>query len=455
MSRLIQLPRQKMLVSSLLVFLAFLPLLSLLGCGRNSTGAEDGAIVLTIWENYNTEEHNVFATMAKEFEPLAEKQFGMKVRLNIQRVPFDGFLSKLKTAALTHTTPDIARVDIGDMPTLAYGKALLPIDQTEGFEGPDLETFRSKFVQAAIGSNILTIGKETHLYGIPDQTTCVALYWNRDLFRKNSQKLAAAGLNPDAAPKTWDDFIRYGQALTDPDRQQYGFAMDNSLWWTFPFFNTFDAPFITLDNGTWRFRLAEETGVKAMQLKVDLYSRYKIEAGAWQPGAITVDQGFMNGKYAMIFSGPWRLETFRQARIDYDVALIPAGPGGTSTNVGGTNMVIFRKTKHPSISLAFLNFVSSTDYQVRWSRALSQIPVRLDAIRVVAPGADPHLQVFMQQAPTARPRPNIPNYGMLEQIVNSEMELALKGVKSVEDAFRSAGELVDRKILAQLNIPSS
>lgn len=429
--------------------------LILTGCSQIQPTSDDGAVVLTIWENYNTEEHDVFVKMAKDFESLAEKQFGKTVRLNIQRVPFDGFLSKLKTAAMTHTTPDIARVDIGDMPTLAYGKALHAIDQLEGFEGPDLETFRSKFVKAAIGSNLLTIGKETHLYGLPDQTTCVALYWNRALFRKNAPRLASAGLNPTVPPKTWEEFIRYGQALTDTSQQQYGFAMDNSLWWTFPFLNTFDAPFTSQENGVWKFRLAEEPGVKAMQLKVDLYSRYHIEAGAWQPGAISADQGFMNAKYAMILSGPWRLETFRQAGLDYDVALIPAGPAGTSTNVGGTNLVIFRKTKHPQIALAFLNFVSSVDYQSRWSKALNQIPVRIEAIQAVLPTAHPHLQVFMRQMQTAKPRPNIPNYFMLEQIVNSEMELALKGVKTVKQAFESAGVLVERKILAQLNVPAS
>ena len=441
-------PRFKILVSSLLF------LLLTCSCGRGPSTVEDG-VVLTIWENYNTEEHDVFVKLAKDFEPLAEKQFGERVRLNIQRVPFDGFLSKLKTAALTHTTPDIARVDIGDMPTLAFGKALYAIDQMEGFEGPDLPTFTKKFVQAAIGSDLITIGKETHLYGLPDQTTCVALYRNREIFRKYAQKLAAAGLNPNDAPKTWEEFIRYGKVLTDTPAQVYGFAMDNSLWWTFPFFNTYAAPFFSIDNGIWRFRLTEDPGVQALQLKVDLYKKYGIEAGAWQAGAISPDQGFMNGKYAMILSGPWRLETFRQAGVDYEVSLIPAGPAGTSTNVGGTDMVIFRKTKHPKESLAFLNFISSTTYQVGWSRALNQIPVRHEAIEIVAPTAAPALRVFMRQMQAARPRPNIPNYGILETICNAEMELALKGIKTVPQALQSMGELIDRKLLVQLNVPSS
>ncbi|OGH57191.1 MAG: hypothetical protein A3G34_09120 [Candidatus Lindowbacteria bacterium RIFCSPLOWO2_12_FULL_62_27] len=435
----------KIFVSSLLVCLC------LTGCGR-SPSVSDDAVTLTVWETYNTEEHNVFVKLTEDFVPIAEKEFGVKVRLNIQRVPFDGFLSKLKTAALTHTTPDIARVDIGDMPTLAYGKALLALDKADGFEGPDLETFKNKFVQAAIGSNLLTIGNVTHLYGIPDQTTCVALYWNREVFRKKAQKLAAAGLNPLEPPKTWDDFIRYGRALTDTAQQEYGFGMDNSLWWTMPFYNTYAAPIIELVRGVWKYRLAEDSGVAALQLKVDLYEKHQLEAGAWKPGAIGADQGFMNGKYAMILSGPWRLETFRQSGVDYGVALIPAGPAGTSTNVGGTNMVIFRKTKHPKLALAFLNYVSSNDHQIRWSKTLNQIPVRLEAIRRVSPEAHPYLRTFMEQMQTARPRPNIPNYFMLETIVNAEMELALKGAKPVPAALRDAGKLVERKILAQLNV---
>lgn len=445
------LPRHKILVSPLLVGLCLS--LCLTACGRPAAQvSDDGAVVLTVWETYNNEEHDVYVGLAREFEPLAEKEFGVKVRLNIQRVPFDGLLSKLKTAALTHTTPDICRVDIGDMPTLAYGKALLALDQTEGFGNVDLETYRKDFVAAAIGSNIVTIGKETHLYGLPDQTTCVALYWNKKLFRQSAAKLSAAGLNPLAAPKTWDEFIRYGKILTDTDRQQYGFAMDVSLWWTFPFFNTYGASFITRTDTGWVYTLNEKPGVDALQLKADLYNTHKIEAGAWLAGAIGADQGFMSEKYAMILSGPWRLETFRQSGIDYGVSLVPEGPAGTSTNVGGTDMVVFRKTKHPKIALAYLKFLSANDFQIKWSKALNQVPVRLEAISIVSPQAHPDLRVFMEQMKSARPRPGVPNYNLLEQYVTAEMELALKGIKTPQKALDDAGELVEKRILSQLNI---
>lgn len=420
------------------------------GCGRVGGGAGD-EFVLTVWETYNTEEHDVYVKLAQDFIPMAEKQFGVKVRLNIQRVPFDGLLQKLKTAAMTHTTPDIARVDIGDMATLAYGQALYAIDQMKGFPAKSIDEFREDFVYAPIASNIITIGRETHLYGLPDQTTCVALYWNREMFRDKSAQLLAAGLDPGRAPKTWDEFIRYGQVLTDSTVQKYGFAMDNGLWWTTPFFNTFGAPILEFDGRKWNFCLAGDSGIQALQLKKDLYNKYRIEAGAWLGGAIGPDQGFMNKKYAMIFSGPWRLETFKQSGVDYDVSLIPAGPAGTSTNVGGTNMAIFRKTKYPDISLAFLLYVSSTDFQVKWSKALQQIPVRISAIRIVAPDAPKHLQVFMQQMQTARPRLSVPSYFLLEQIVNAEMEMALKDIKPVPDALAKAKELIDAKVLNPLN----
>ncbi|MCK9224072.1 MAG: extracellular solute-binding protein [Candidatus Muirbacterium halophilum] len=239
----------------------------------------------------------------------------------------------------------------------------------------------------------------------------------------------------------------------DASQNIYGFAMRNTLWWTFPFFNTFDAEFID-ENG--KCVLNNNNGVKALQYKVNLYTKYGVEAGAWQAGAIGPDTGFLNEKYAMIIDGPWDVQRFKDAGLNFGVALIPEGPAGSSTNVGGTNMVVFRGAKNPYWAAKFLEFLASPDIQAYWCNKLEQIPVNLKAYKMVNTEEKPFLKVFMEQMKYAKPRPNILNYSDLEEIINPQMEAALKGQKTVEQALTDATVRIEEEILSaekSLEIP--
>ncbi|MDP7421306.1 MAG: extracellular solute-binding protein [bacterium] len=439
------------------------------GCTSGDKPADQsGKITLNLWENYNNEEHAVFIEMMKGFEEQSRELVGQEVELNIGRVPFDGLLPRLKTACQTGTTPDIARVDCAHVVSLAYGKAVVPLDSLSTFEAAGIDELREEFVEAAFDSNVIDIvtasGEwEQHLYGLPDQTTCVALYWNRALFAASAAELEKAGLSPDRPPETWTEFVEYGKILTNPVRSQYAFGMDNSLWWTFPFFNSFGARFLKrLSSGNLACTLNEEPGVQALSYKVDLYrSKYEIkgaktgiEAGAWMSGAINASQGFINQKYAMILSGPWNLNTFKAAGIDFGVGLIPAGPSGTSSNVGGTNFVIFKSAQKAGKAEAaheVLKYIASEAYQREWCQRLQQIPVIKSVYESVNFKDLPELEMFMKQMLTAKARPRIPMYDKLEEIINPEMELALIGKKTPKECLDDAVAGIEKEVLSLVN----
>ena len=394
----------------------------LLACG----GGQKAPKGLVIWESYNDEEHQVFMEIVRDFE---KAHPGVKVE--VQRIPFTGMENKLLTALATRTTPDIARVDYAFVAKLAEKNALYAIPDSA------IADLRPDLVPAAFQANLYK-GK---MYGLPDQTTCVALFYNRELFRQ-------AGIQ--APPRTWEEFVAVAKKLTRPEKGIYGFAMRNSLWWTFPFFYTFGARFLSEDLS--RCLLDSPEAIAGFSFKVDLYRKHKVEAGAWRSGAINPDVGFRNNKYAMIFNGPWAVKSLENAGVPFGVALIPAGPTGTGTTVGGTNMVIFRASRNKALALAFLKFLLSPENQARWANALGQIPVNLKAFDKVDTLQHPYLKVFMEQMRTAVPRPPIPNYSEIELIFNAEMEAALSGQKSpadaLRDATRKANELLQGEAIA-------
>jgi multiple sugar transport system substrate-binding protein len=220
--------------------------------------------------------------------------------------------------------------------------------------------------------------------------------------------------------------------------------MDLGLWWTFPFFNTYGAKFISADLDSCLLNSPE--GISALQLKVDLYQKHKIEGGAWITGGKGAREGFTNNIYAMIFTGPWDIEQLKKENKHFGVCLIPKGPKGTSTNVGGTDMIVFKTSKHPKSAFEFLKYLTSADVQVKWSNSLGQIPVNIDAYSRIDSLKYPELKVYMEQMKTAVPRPQIASYEDIETIINPELESALTGQKTVKSALDSAV----RKINARL-----
>jgi multiple sugar transport system substrate-binding protein len=433
------------------------------GCVGREDEARAGSVRLTIWETYNEAEHKMFLAVRDEWVAKKRRETGKEIQLEVSRVPFDGLLPKLKSSCLTGTTPDICRVDYAHVVPMAYGNAIHELDTESGMNDQDLDLLRAKFVPAAIDSCLLRIRRkgrvERHLYGLPDQTNCVTLFYNKAMFEAAAPKLKAAGLDPERAPRDWDELVRYGIALTDPVEKTYGIALDNSLWWTFPFINTFGAEILKQDeSGMFHCTLDDALAVEAFQLRVDLSlkkhaiggAQMPIEAGAWVPGALNKDQGFLTNRYAMAFSGPWNLDTFKRAGVRFGVSLVPAGPAGTSSTVGGTNMVVFKSCKQPRLAYEFLEYLTSDDVQKRWCSELGQIPVRPAVFPAIDVSAKPELKVFFEQMLTARARPPVPNYDKLEEIANAQMDLALQGKKSARDALTDAAARVNSDVLSAM-----
>ncbi|MBD3348165.1 MAG: extracellular solute-binding protein [Candidatus Eisenbacteria bacterium] len=398
------------------LFLALIALLAVVwGCG----GGQEEEASLTIWQTYNDEEHPVFKDIVAEFE---ESRPG--VTIEVVRLPFAGAEPKIMTALTTKTEPDIARVDVSFLAKLAHKNALLPLDDRVSPE------FLDDIVPVALAS----CRYRGQLWGIPDQTNGLCLFYNKELFRE-------AGLDPEAPPRTWDELVEYGEKMTNREEGVFGIGVQNSLWWSLPFFYTHGAEFLSEDGK--RCLLNSPKGIEAFQFKVDLYREYGIEGGAWRAGGIVPDLGFQNERYAMIMNGPWAVESLKKTGIDFGVALIPAGPAGSHTNVGGNDLVIFKRTKNPELAAEFITFVASEGMQRMWAERLSQIPVNRKASDIITPEEYPHLSVFVEQMKTAIPRPQTPHYPEIENLMNPEMQAALDNTKSVKAALDSAVEEID------------
>lgn len=387
----------------------------------------DGRTILTFWHTYNDQEEQVLRAIIKDWE-------GANPKFTVRpvRIPFDGHKAKLRTALTVGQGPDMARVDWSFVCELARKNSVVDLD-TLGFA-----KIRDQYLAAPLETAYID-GK---YYGIPDQSTCVAMFYNRQMFRD-------AGLLPEdpsapVVPQTWEEFIEVGKKLTDKSKDQYAFAMTNTLWWNLPFFNSYGARIISEDGK--KCVIDSEAAVQTLEMMASLVNEHKIEAGAWRPGAISPEQGFVNGKYAMIFMGPWNLAKFANTKMDYGVGLIPGGTKGTSTNVGGTDVVIFKGTKYAAECYNFLSFFTNAENQKRWCSELNQLPINLGAYDLVS-FEDPHLMMFMEQMKHAGPNPVVKDYSLLEDLINPEVEAVLSRQKTAKEALAAAQVKVQERLI--------
>lgn len=405
------------------------------GSARDAVGVDPftGKKLLIVWESYSGDEHKVFQEIARDFE-----RENPDVKVSVAQIPWMGQESKYRTSLIAGSPPDIGRVDTTFLPELVANGVVEDIAPHLALEG-DVDAILKEYVPAAIESCFFRGTDGTRLvHGLPDQTNGACLFWNKAHFRD-------AGLDPDRAPETWEEFLTLAVALTDPAKNRYGFGMDNSLWWTFPFLNTWGAKF--LDERGHKCMLASPEAQAALQFKVDLVLKHKVEGGAWTAGGVNTEMGFTNGKYSMILMGPWNVSRFENAKIDFGVGLIPRGPSGTATNVGGTNMIVFKRSTRKPEAVRFLRYLTGAKVQAAWANRLGQIPVNLKAYGAVDTSKNRNLGVFMEQMKTAVARPKVLKYGQLEEIINPLMETALSGKMPVAEALARAVERIDREVL--------
>lgn len=401
------------------------------GCSRQRAARDER---LVIWESYTNDEHAVFLELVALYRRMAGVD---SPAIDVQRLPDDGLLPKLITAAIAHETPDLCRVNVGSVSRLAYGGLAMPLDDF------GVRAQLDELLPVVAASNTVTLVEPksgvvtSHVYGVSDQLTCVALYYNKDLF-------AAAGIS--APPRTLDELVSYAQRLTDRPAGRYGLALNHTLWWDLPFLYLFDADVVTPDN--MHARLGEDNARRALEFLHRL-SADGIEAGAWRAGAINPDQGFVNGRYAMVVSGPWNLQTYKG--VNFGVALLPGQAKNTSaTNIGGTSMVVLRNSRHQAAAYAFLRFLTSYEAQRVWSERTGQFSVnrRVNAER--APHLTPAMRTFVEQLTYARARPRLPNYDRLENIVNPLFYSIIEGTMDAGVGLTKANALIETEILSEL-----
>lgn len=392
---------------------------ALLGAACSNPSSSSQNVTLTFWHGYNPEETKVFNTEVTAFQ-----QSHPNITIQSQAVPYDTFHKKLLTAIAGGVAPDLIRSDIIWVPEFADLGALVPLDTAM----IDFSTYSGKVFPGPLSTNQF----KGHYYGLPLDTNTRVLMWNKTLYQ-------AAGIS--AAPTTMDEFTADIAKLSN-GKNKFGYAEGGTGGWNFlPWLWTFGGS-VTDDNVTKASGyLNGPDSVAALQWFVNLYKSHE-SAPSVLGGDPHTDVGYATDLYGNIIDGPWMVPIFKAQYPNktVDLATIPAGKGGSSSVVGGEDIVLFKESKHQAEAMEFMRFMLSRQTQVAMGN-IGQMPV----LSELAGSSDlpSYFSVFQQQLKTAKARTPSPAWPKIDDAISTAVTLSLKGQATPQQALDQAASTID------------
>ena len=277
------------------------------------------------------------------------------IQVEIQFAPWDQYWMKIQTQVAGGQVPDIMNNSVAYIVVLAFRNGFVNLDPLVERDGIDLDIFyepalnqwRWEYGQIKTGQG--------PLWSWPFTAQCSHMFfYNETLFDQE------AIAYPDET-WDWDTLTETAQAMTkdtdgDGVNDQWGVSVPISTymtWW----------PLTWQAGGEWfddemRTCLADsDESMAVLSHVIGLFQNYKV---APLPGTYQMSP-FMTGKVAMAYGGFWDA-TMTYADIeefDWDVAVPPRGPGGTTTiDVISNSFGIMNGTAHVDEAWEFAKWLT-------------------------------------------------------------------------------------------------
>ncbi|MBB5788573.1 ABC transporter substrate-binding protein [Jiangella mangrovi] len=380
-----------------------------------------------------------FEKQLEEHVAAFEEETGVQVELEV--APYAEFFQRLSTQVAGGDAPDVWLSDGVFVPQYAARGALA-----------DLTDRVDEELEAATLGLDLVRDPDGRLYGFPQGAQTPALYYNKAMFDE-------AGVEYPTEDWTYDDLAAAAKELTkdtngDGQADQWGFRAFSSgfteSWWVIS--RAFGSEVVTDGNST--VAVDDDATKAALEWMDDA-----IYGSAFAPDpTMTEALGgphnlFPQGKVAMIFGIYARSNPANAAGIDFDVAPLPTGPGGSRGEVGIVNSWVVNAEaddEQADAAWEWIQWYSSADVQVQLLQGNEAIPI--DAGLAASPeflekdGNPANREVFVDALAEASDLGVNPVWEEYTTAINEEFTRILTHEVSVDDGVRAAQERAQEAI---------
>jgi len=338
------------------------------------------------------------------------------------------------------THPQIIQVfEVGTQTMLSSG-AIYPVYQLMKDQGikVDWEDFLSVVKTY--------YSKGGNLYSLPFNSSTPILYYNKTAFEK-------AGLNPQVAPKTFEDIEKAAKAVVSKGAAKIGFTVSWPSWTLMENMHTWnDQPFANNNNGiaamATELKFNGKLGVEVMEI----LSRWQKEGIFTYSGrAANGDQPTINGDAAISLASTALVGTMtRTSKFAWGTGNLPKLSGYPQGNsiIGGASLWVMKghnKEQYRGVA-KFFEFLGQPEQQAWWHANTGYFPLTRAAIKALPEDhfrKNPNLWTAFAQITGGKTTPNsqgirLGNFVAIRDTIEGEMENIFSGKKTPKQGLDDA-----------------
>lgn len=372
--------------------------LVLAACG---TGAGDGRTQIQLVLFGDAVETQGYTRMVEEFEQANPD-------LDVAVVPVatqDDLLARLTSSFAAEAPPEVFLVNSRSYGRFAEQGALAPVqpfldDSTmlsvDDFYPAPFDAFR---------------GRDGQLACMPQNLSSLQVYYNQDLFR-------SAGVDLPRAGWTWPEFLAAAQALTGDGT--YGVGTEASLIRLAPFIWSAGGEVVDDEDDPTRLTVTEGAGRAGLDFFLDLQLRHGVVPPEREEQSEDAETRFLRGGLGMYLDSRKAVPSLRTIEeFAWDVAPLPAAPGGSPVSVLHTDAYCLSREGDPAAGWRLVEFAMSERGQTLLAQSGRTVPSRKDVAGSPAfldPQQPPaSARVFLDAADSVRALPTVPAWSRVEK----------------------------------------
>jgi multiple sugar transport system substrate-binding protein len=351
-----------------------------------------------------------------------EQRTGVNVKVEL--VGWEVQFDRIRNAAVSGGGPDVTQAGTTQVPFFAALGGFADLTNR-------VEDVGGKGAYAPGIWQTTQLAGQKGTYAVPWFTEARAIYYRKDVLEK-------AGIDPATAFKDWDSLTTTLQTIKDKVPTIGGKPIEpfgspgkkafDLVHHVMPF--VWDAGGAELSPDDKKSTIdspQSQQGVDyvASLLQKGLYDKSMLERDGTQ-----VENQFKGGRLAVWIGGPWVLGSVERkddsnwvpaARQNVGVAPMPAGPSGKGfTFVGGSNLMMFKNTKHPNEAWALMKYLSGDAVQTQYANLMGMFPARLAPQKQLG-STDPDHKAFFSAIQQGRTYAPIPQWAQIENAYKNRL----------------------------------
>jgi multiple sugar transport system substrate-binding protein len=344
------------------------------------------------------------------------------ITVKMQVTTSDGLPQRVLTALQSGAAPDIIEVQHGWVNGYAQNGLIVPLD--------DVVQDKDDYAKVAI-DYVSWNGK---LWGIPYRMETRAVIYNRADF-------AAAGVDPNKPPKTWNEFVDVATKIKAKGKSGFaitgGGEVGNTITGSLPFIWMSGGDIISAD--MTKATVNQPAAVEGVTFYTDFFKKGLSPASTLENDGTANRRLFIANNVASYLGGQFDIASIRteNPKIEIGVMQTPHPDGKQTAGVlGGWSYVIPKDARNPKDAKTFLQFLNTSENQAYFT---DTFPVRISSMNAERFN-DPILSVFKSMLPFTRPVPAHKNWVPITQAYFDGIQRILLKEQTPQEAMDEANE---------------